>query len=84
MVGLEASGRYSEVSWGGCPWIFLGGSGDDCVTPQVVAGLDGIPKASIGTCVQGCCGSARNGCSIGPGVTSLMIQTVPFVRGQSR
>ena len=23
----EASGRYSElVSWGGCPWIFLGGS----------------------------------------------------------
>ena len=41
----EASGRYSElVSWGGCPWIFLGGSKDDCVTPQVVAGLDGIPK----------------------------------------
>ena len=41
----EASGRYSElVSWRGCPWIFLGGSRDDCVTPQVVAGLDGIPK----------------------------------------
>ena len=41
----EASGRYSELgSWGGCPWIFLGGSRDDCVTPQVVAGLDGIPK----------------------------------------
>ena len=41
----EASGRYSHlVSWGGCPWIFLGGSRDDCVTPQVVAGLNGIPK----------------------------------------
>ena len=81
----EASGRYSElVSWGGCPWIFLGALGMIVLPHKWLLVWMGSQSIHGNLCTRVLWFRKKWMHCIGPGVTSLMIQTVPFVRGQSR